>query len=233
MAGKKVYPKRSGKVAPAVKSYVKKAMRTNSELKRLEIFNQESLQGIPPSGTAIFPSLAFSVAEGTASNERVGNEVRLQGIQVKGMWHNNVNLTIYCRVMIGYYNTVDNLYSAINENTPLFKASDGQSVSSVTIASGATKNYALMTTPTHPIQWTSLYDKVFKIGPSTSTDGNNTRLFNKFIKLHNKKVSWVNTGSIPLPQLQVLRFYSDAPLDASTVQTVEYSGSTQVWYRDI
>lgn len=233
MPAKQHPKKRTTKVPPSVKSYVKRQMRTNTELKRCELQDQESLQGIPASGVPFFRHDVLACAEGTGPNDRIGNEVRLQGIQVKGMFNNNVNITIYCRVLIGYFTGSQDTYSAVNEFTPLFKDAQGVAFSASSIVAVGTKNYALMTTPTHPTYWTSLYDKVIKIGPSASTDGNNTRLFNKFIKLHNKKVEFVLSGTInPIPRLQVIRLYTDAPQDASTAQTMEYSGLTQVWYRD-
>jgi len=238
MAPKKVYPKRSGKVAPAVKQYVKNQMRTNTELKRYEAQDQEKLEGLTASATVpMFTHNVLLLAQGTASNERIGNEIRLQGVQLKGMFNNNTTLTTYVRIMIGYYIGNAELTSPVSEIVSLFKDNLGNSVSAQIVAAAGAKNYALMTTPTHPEFWHPLYDKVLKIGPNTSTDGNNTRLFNKFIKLHNKKVifdtlSGTTGAGYSTPRLQVIRIYTDAPQDSSTAQTLEYSGLSQVWYRD-
>lgn len=234
MPGKKVYPKRSGKVAPAVKSYVKKQMRTNTELKRYEKSDQEKIEGTTTDANYITD--LCTIAEGTGKEERIGSEIKLQGVQLKGMFHNNSSVVNYVRYVIGYF--TQNVAGVLNSNTKLFRGPFDQQLSTTEVYGSGSQPYSLMTTPLHPELFHSLYDKVIKIGPLQSTDGNNTRLFNKFIKLHNKKVSFT-TGDVPAsinqptPRLVVMRMYTDAGQDAGvTLQPIEYSGRSIVWYRD-
>lgn len=234
MPGKKVYPKRSGKVAPAVKSYVKKQMRSNSELKRFELADQEKIEGTTTNANYITD--LCTIAEGTGKEERIGSEIKLQGVQLKGMFHNNSSVVNYVRYVIGYF--TQNQASLLNTVTKVFRGPFDQQLNTQEVYASGAQPYALMTTPLHPELFHTLYDKVIKIGPNTSTDGTNSRLFNKFIKLHNKKVSFTTSdvpASInqPAPRLVVMRMYTDAGQDAGAVlQPIEYSGRSIVWYRD-
>lgn len=235
MVSKKPSAKRSGHVTPAVKQYVKKQMRTNSELKRYERSDQEKIEGTT-SNPLYFSELAL-IEEGTDVSERIGTQIRLQGVQLKGMFNNNSAVVNYVRYAIGYI--LDPTAVAIGGGTKFFRGPFNNQLSTAEVYASGAQPYALMTTPFHPDVFQALYDKVHKIGPSSSTDGNNSRLINKFIKLHNRKVEFPNANVVgftgqALPRLVVCRWYTDAGQDAGAVlQPIEYSGRSIVWYRDI
>jgi len=234
MVGKKEYTKRSGKVAPAVKQYVKKQLRTNSELKRFERSDQEKIEG--STTNPVYGNDLSQIPEGTGNSERVGAEIRLQGVQLKGMFHNNSTVTNYVRYVIGY--SLSPQLILLNQTAKIFRGPLNQQWTTADVYGSGSTPYSLMTTPFHPELFQPLYDKVHKIAPSTSVDGNNTRLFNKFIKLHNRRVAFPNETfaepNVPHPRLVVFRFYTDAGQDAGAVlQPIEYSGMSTVWYRDI
>jgi len=223
--------KRSTKVPPSVKQYVKKQMRTNSELKRLALTDQEKSEGT--SATSFFTNDLSPISSGTNSFQREGAEVRLQGVQVKGIFTSSSTVPIYVRYVIGYF--LGNQGETLSVNTYLFKGASGQMQTAGQVYGVGSAQFTLLSAPFYEDMFHPIYDKIHKIGPTGSTEGNNTKLINKFIKLHNKKVTFpgLPQADVSLPRLVVIRMYSDANQDYIGVQPIEYSGLSTVWFRDI
>lgn len=223
---RKTFKPRQGKVPKAVKSYVKKAVRVNTELKRYVapvVIEQNELT------VGLWNKDIISIPEGTGPNERVGNEIRLQGVQLKGVLTNTVAQPIYVRMIVGYPRDDEPLTNL----SLIFKDIDGLGTSASALGTTPSSLNILMT-PTLSREFTSLYDKVVKLAPNTSPDALNTKMYNIFIKLHNKKCTFPFTSGIngANPRLSAFFMYCEANQDYVSPLTVEHSFLYQTWYRD-
>lgn len=223
---KRTFKPRPKTVPKAVKSYVNKKLRSEIELKKFYFNNVET----PDSTTSLNAVDMVTMVQGTGISQRVGNEVKLQGLHIKGVLHNNsTDLPIFCRTIVLY--TKDEL--PISATTEMFTFIDGTSASatSVGLASGSINT---ILTPLHKANiGTVLYDSVTKLGPQKSADGTNTRNYSKFIKLHGKKMHFANAGTsgVSSERLFVINFYADATQDFA-VATIEHSRFHTLWYTD-
>jgi len=245
-------PKRTAKVSLPVKRYVKKQLRTNSELKKIAISDYERSENNADYNTFFYPIKGLS--QDVSVSGRVGEEIRLQGFQMKGVFTNTSSTTIYVRTIVCMLSSelvlgqFSNMFE-MNANTPsegnpnMFIETGDTLVDN---ANSRSKKIRVIYAPLNRTLITSvLHDHVTKLGPSTSIDGSNTRLYNKFIKLRNRKVKYqqpvsYDAGGVIVygdttctSNLVVVNFYCDADNDTDdTPAVVEHSYMYQTWFRD-
>lgn len=190
---------KSGVVSDSVKKYVKNVTRkAKPEMK----YRTESV-AIGPSEPVVTTNGATTlgyvwnefctIAQGTAINNRIGNEIRLQGFHSKITYFNKGSDPVYIRRLVIGINSGDT--EAGTDTAELFQ-NLGLGVSIATVANTT----AALQYPINHVTYKVYFDKTFKLGPVSATDGSNTRLVNYFQKFSGKKVIYENTGSGVLAQ---------------------------------
>lgn len=220
-------PSRQTKVPKSVKTYVKKQISRNSELKEVTYNFTEVSEGT----SSFNVKYVNEISEGTGPNQRIGNDIALQGLQIKGMVTNTVSIPLFMRTIVLYSKGVDQL----SAGSIIWKNNIGDASTTSTIGLGASSANLMIQPIDKSTVGTVLYDKVVRLSPSTATDGTQTKMYNHFIKLNNRKVRYpygaagLNT---PSQYLQVITLYSEAPQDFSVASVVEHSTYYSLWYRD-
>jgi len=217
----------SRKVSTAVKKYVRRAL-PSVEMKNIWYHDNEvSLNTLVQGAMQAYPL----IANGNSNITRVGSEISLKSMQVKGMLYNNSGSESYARlIIVGHPGTIDPTYTTF----PIFKsASSGTSAVIGTINGLDAMYYPINTT-----ELTVYHDQVMKLaGTATAGGPSNTRMFSKFIKWpgKGKKIMYkANTSGYNNQNWMVSVFWivADANDDTSTGTTVELSQLTRVWFTD-
>jgi hypothetical protein len=179
-------------VSNAVKKYVRKvASKTKPEMKSFQTALKEDVSLNTVSAAASFlwnEPMATSLGIGAGKDQRVGQEIYLQGHHSKVVYTNNTSSPILVRrLIVGYGSgTLANSVSA-----ELFDASTGVGTTITTVGTGT----GLITTSINKAQFKVYFDKTIKLAPNTSTDGNQTRLANYFTKFGGKKIRFEGTST--------------------------------------
>lgn len=176
--------------------------------------------------TQFYPYDPLQIVQGDGSYQRDGTEIRLQGMHLKGILHNNGTETNYVRMIVYRTDLDSNLGTSVGFfNTP------HDDVDTPATVTGLNQMY-------YPLDKTvaqKVYiDKVYKLSATTSTDGTHTRFFNHFIKLHNLKIKYQHnsTGAEAcFPRLHVVFLTADAD-DDTVSQIIEGSCLVRTWYKD-
>ncbi len=202
----------------------KKVLYKNSETKcKMIHFNESSFT----TGAHAYYYDPMNISEGTGPDNRVGQQITLSGYQLKGVFKSNApNEHQYIRMILFYAKDRSNF----DVNSELHVSSNHLPLTGATIG-GLDKIY-------HPLNKalvTPLYDKTIKIAPYSNTQSDGTRLFNFFVKLHNRKISFENTATgvdNVSPRLHLAVITAGASDDELT-STVEMSAFQRLWYKDI
>lgn len=167
----------------------------------------------------------IAISQGSTSYTRTGDTIMLTGMHIKGHVHNNsTTVPNYVRLVILQTRRAADFSAA----TEIFEAPSGDSdFSSIT---GMRAVY-------HPISDRNikvLYNKVIRLGTSTTT-GENTRMFSKWIKLNQKIIfNEAGTGANETaPRLHIGAWAAEAPSDESTGEAVELSFLARTWFIDM
>jgi len=213
---------RRSKVPAATKSYVKR-MLPKTELKRFVSYYDEITGSTLVEGSAV---PLTNIGQGTASYMRIGNEICVKGLHIKGLFNNNAATPNYVRMMV--------LWSACDTNTS-FGSAYYFAESNLAGTTGTISNVTganMMYYPLNTKQFTPIYDKVFKLGGSG--DPSCTRMFSKFVKL-NKRIKYIanNYGDgLQDYQISVVYLYAESGDDTTSGQIVETSHVCRLWYSD-
>lgn len=207
-------------IAKIAKSVLMKNTETKSKMIH---FNELNLSTTVP-GYFYDP---MTILEGTGPDERLGNNITLSGYHLKGVLHNNnASLTKYVRMALFY--TTDR--AQVSTASELFINSSQLPVTGSTIG-GLDMVY-------HPFNKSKvqvLYNKVYKVGPNDGSNAGNTKFFNMFVKLRNRKIEFehgqvINTENVsPRLHLGVWIASSDDDLDGA----LEMSSIGRLWYKDL
>lgn len=204
-------------------SIVKRALRKNLEQKMYNISTSETtvstlLQG---DGTNWF-SLVVPT-QGTTNFARVGNQIRLQSLDIRGSLHNNATISNMVRMLIFYF----------RDNVTVSSASD------IFLAGASATDFASITGidsmhyPLNNAKMTVLTDSVISLGPAGTYEA--VKTFRKRINLKNKLIKFEgNTAGVDNqdPQLYALFFAAEAGNDTGVGTTVELSHYSRVSYTD-
>lgn len=167
------------------------------------------------------------LSQGIGSNQRVGNDVNIMGLHIKGAMHNNsVGQTFVRALVVGYPGT--NGDPSLN----LFRNNGNGTTAGVSQVNGLDAMYY----PINKLELHVYWDKVFKFsGADTGNAGSNTSMFNKFIKFGGRKVQYKG-GGIGLGQqswqYSVLWISADASDDTTTGTSVDLSYLEILHYKD-
>lgn len=167
------------------------------------------------------------VVQGIGANQRVGNDINIMGLHLKGALHNNSAGQTFVRAIVVGYNA-SNGDPTIN----LFRNTATGATAAVTAVNGLDCMYF----PINKLDLHVYWDKVFRFSSiEAGNAGQNTRMFNKFIKLGGRKVQFKATGIGPGYQnwqYSVIWISADASDDTTTGTSVDLSYLEIMHYKD-
>lgn len=205
-------------------SIAKRVLNKNTETKRRwQGLNEVGLTHVD---NALFYD-ATGITQGTAINERVGNEVRLSGLHFKGVLNNNYDGVNFVRMVVFYGKDQMNFDSSVG----IFQNSAGSLVSTLS-QTGLNSIYY----PINKTRCQVLHDKVYRLAPAI-TNGESpatSKFFNTFVKLHGKKITFAgnDTGADSADhRLHVGLWVADGR-DDFPASRVEVSGIITTYYKD-
>jgi hypothetical protein len=225
-APKKTYRKKAStaKVSTAVKKYVKQVTaKSRPEMKRImdsTTLDETAINTL----TVPYIFREFSCVQGTQVQGRLGNELYIQGLHLKGILHNNSNTTIFVRRLI----------LQLTDGTPtgafteIFTSGTGVPTDLVT-----TTGLNAMYHSINKSKFKVYDDTVMKLAPLTSVDGNQTKMFNKFQKFGGAKITYEGNTSGEQNQNKrflVLWIFADANDDTTAATNVVEVSSNITWY---
>jgi len=163
---------------------------------------------------------------GTGSNARIGNEIRAQGLHLKGALYNNSGSESFVRLLIlGHSGSLD-------PTTQVFRSTHAGNVAAPAAVNGMDAIYY----PVNKNELTVYYDKVYKLGGSVSgTAASNTRMFSKFVKFNGRKVQYEGgTTGIGTQNwsYSIVWIAADANDDTTTGTVVELSQLHRFYFKD-
>jgi len=216
-----IKPKRRvAKPTKAIVRYVNRALERKLERKtRYVELNEVAMNTV----TQLYAYDPIEIAQGITTGERIGTEISLKGIHVKGFMRNNAIETVYVRMVLLKSQYDSNITAA----STIFQDNVGGEVG---LASGLNCLYQ----PFYRGKIQPIWTRMIKLAPSTSTDGNEVRFLNKFVKLDQKiKFSSSSFGAgLTKPRYHLLFILADAADDTGLGSTVESSFTMRTWYTD-
>lgn len=217
---RKTYPRRKASLATQVKAIVN---RTAEKKIKSGTWDETALSTLSQ-GSFYDP---MAIEQGVGRYQRIGDQVRLQGLHIKGVVRNNGSNANYVKMIVFYAKDQANMSSA--EDIFEQPSGDGATFSSVT---GLNTIY----TAFNKSLITVISSKVFKLSAADAVDGSDTRLFSKFIKLKDRLVRYEFSGTGAnncSPRLHIGWWAAESPDDTTTGQTVELSGLFRLFYTDV
>jgi len=220
--------KRKAVVSRAVKKYVRRSM-PRVEMKQiwyhdnevqLNTLTQGAMQGYP------------QIANGQSNSTRIGSDISLKGVHVKGTLYNNSGSESYARLLIvGHPGTIDPNYATF----PLFKNTSAGATTTISGLNGLDTMY-------YPLNNTEIkvhYDKKFRLAGSATAGGpSNTRMFSHFVKFpgKGKLIRYKGNTSGVNNQNWFVSIYwivADANDDTTSGTVVELSQLTRIYFTDV
>lgn len=217
-------PRRRIKSSKAMKSLVRKTVRTylKPEVKQMtRSIDEASLNTLTQTPSAFSMCV---IAQGTNDYERVGNKIKMIGLHINGILYNNTTTTNYVRMVVLNQQNPETDVTSTSTNIL-----DVNTITNISSIPGLNSIYA----PINKLTYQVLYNRVFKLGSSSSTDGSQTTHFKKFIKL-NKEIVYVGSSGSDCTRnnIRVLVWAAEAPDDAALGVVVELSGYCSAYYID-
>lgn len=174
-----------------------------------------------------------NVPQGVGHGQRVGREIRLHDLSIKGLMHNNATGTHIVRMVVGYFNdntgvpstTAELFDSSVNNAGPITGGG-------ITGGDGITALHL----PINKAKMTVLVDRLIKIGAGASIDGNNVRIFSVRKALRNAKILFEAGTEGPDNQSKhlYLGFWTaEGGNDTAGGTTVELSWNSQLHFTDM
>jgi len=221
-------PKKKGTSKPTVNQVKAICRRTvNREIETKQFWTQ--VDEIPLSNFAnqTYVQGVDAILQGVGHSERIGNNVKLQGLHIKGVINNNFTSTVFVRMLIFYVNSQTGLSNLTGSE--LF-----QGVGGVPVNAGGLLLNAIYQ-PINKNLVTVLHDKTFRMGGSNESSGTCATVFNKFVKLYGKKIMYDGNAAGSLNQskrLQVAFISANAADDDSGETTLDLSYICRLYYKD-
>lgn len=174
-----------------------------------------------------------AISQGGGWSDRVGKEVRLQKIDIKGLLHNNASGTHVVRMIVGYHKDIN---LGMSTTTELFEsnANSGGPLTSVGIGGGDGVTALLL--PINKAKFTVLVDRLIKVGANASIDGNNVRTFSVSKALKDAKITFegTTTGSANQDKQLYIGFWTaEGGNDTAGGTTVEVSYISSLHFTDL
>lgn len=165
--------------------------------------------------------------EGVDHAQRIGHEVNLFGLHLKGAMYNNSAGETYIRcIVVGYPGT--NGDPTLN----LFRGGQGGAARSVAQITGLDAMYF----PINKVQLHCYEDKVYKLaGNNSGNSGVNTRMFNKFIKFGGKRIRYLGNQAGAGNQdwlYSIIWIAADSSDDTMVGTSVDLSQLEVVYFKD-
>lgn len=222
---RKTYKRKRPSRRTNVRTIVKRELARNVERKSLfTTMDEISINTLAP--TSYYDTIA-AIAQGTAYNQRIGNEIIVTGIHLKGIFHNNsATDTVWVRVALFWYKGTD---VALGAGSTIFETTTGGQTDLASLA--GTRS---MTWPLNKSAVTPLWDTTFKLA-ALEDGAQHTTARNKFIRLH-KKVKYEAgsaSGLLNQPRLCLGMWSSQSDADDAIGSVVEFSGFTRIYYTDM
>ena len=212
------------RVPRVVKKYVKKVMPRPEVKRELDGFSENIVTA------GVTPYLQFEplISQGTALNQRVGNEIRFLSIYAKVMLHNNSTLTQTVRMLVlGMASDTDTIPASME----LFQDANVAGGTTTLLTSGT--NFGNMIFKVNKKKFHVYYDRVFKLGSVNSVDGKNVVLIKKLFKIRSKIRYDGNTTGVgnQSKRYMILYLTSDPGLDNSG-GAIEITGNHYYYFTD-
>ena len=232
---------RKGKVSPSIKSYVKKAISSNTENKVWINYgaNQtiQTASGIAPA----FQNLLPQITQGTSHGGRIGNEIKIKQGFIKGHVNllpynastNNFQAPLYVKMWLCSNKKINsNVVSGTDITTNFFELTGG--------TAGFQGNMLDMEFTPNKEYWTVYATKTFELGLTTASAAqyqDNSRFsrpfyfsFGRYLK---SKLKYDDNTAVPLNKNMFLLFQAvNADGSSSSVYPAEYHFNTRVEYED-
>lgn len=223
---------KSGVVSDSVKKYVKSV--TKKSLPEMKYIST-AVSAIEPVLSLTGPVAGYSYIEfannltiGAGLNQRLGAEIRLQGLHSKITYHNNSTVPVYVRRLVIGISGQD--IDAGLDTMELFN-SGGPGVN----WTSAGNSLYVIQTPINHVSYKVYFDKTFKLGPVGSTDGTQTRMVNYFQKFGGKKIIYEgSTGGYALQDFRFAEIITAvcANQDATVGASLEFNRFSRVYFTD-
>jgi len=214
-------------VSKAVKKYVRRSLPA-VELKNMWYHDDElALNSLTQGYLASHPY----INQGTPGINRIGNEINLKMIDMKGALYNNSGTETYVRlIVVGHSGDLDPTMATF----PMFRTAASGTTSGI----GAVNGLNAMYFPTNKLELKVYVDRKFRLAGSATAGGpSNTTMFHQNIKFPGKglnikyKANATGVGN----QNRIISVFwcnADANDDTSTGTVAELSCLTRIWYTD-
>lgn len=215
------------KVSTAVKKYVKKATSSlKPEMKRvIDNYTETTIENV------VTPYYIYepSITQGTTVSTRVGNTIKMAGVNVKAMFRNNATNSAYFRVLVL---SSDGATDATPATMELFTETNNVGGTSPIVLSGTGAINILYKINNR--RFKVHYDHTFKLAATGSTDGKEVMLFHKFVKFGFKTIKFdSNTSGLndQTTRYYVMFLHSETALDG-VGGAIEISGQNKWYFTD-
>ena len=220
--------KRKRRVAKPVLSGIRQEVK-----KQLSKYSETKCKWLPLDETAITTLTQFYaydplvITQGLQPDQRIGNEIRLSGFHSRLMFKSNADTNTWVRLAL--VKTYDE--TQITSSSYILEDANGAQLRPMDVT-----GLNLIYHPFDKQRIQVLYQRVIKLAPNTSVDAKDITMIRRFVKLHNMKIQYEgnNTGSLNVkPRLHMLLMAADANDDTTLGNTIEVSGISRLWYKDL
>lgn len=174
-----------------------------------------------------------AIPQGAGFGQRTGREVRLQKLHVKGLIHNNATGTHIVRMVIGYFKDISVTPSTTTE---IFEPTDNNTGPLTGTGIGGGNGIQAIVASLNKAKFTTVVDRLIKLGANSSIDANNVRTFEFTKPLRDAKIQFEDTTSGTGNQdknLYIGFWTAEGGNDTAGGTTVEVSYTTALHYTDL
>lgn len=203
---------------------IKRALQKNIERKYSITLSTESTVSTLLQGDGTNWYNLCSPAVGNTAVTRIGNQIRLQKLEIKGSLHNNGTISNLVRMIVFYLK--DNV--AVSSATDIFETGSGAGADFATTTGIDTMHW-----PLNKAKLDVVYDTVINLAKAGEYES--TKIIRKTFNLRNRLVQFEgNTQGIDNqePNLYLLYIGAEAGNDTGVGTTIEQSHYTRCWYTD-